>query len=138
MRMPLFILLLFLAIPNVLAARDAREDGRIEHLIQTVELSKGAVFIRNGTEYDGKDAGTHLRLKLKLAGSRVKTAEDFIETCASRSSVSGAAYQIRLPDGIITNTAAFFREKLREFDDAHKPVVKSPHAARVFGGAVRA
>jgi hypothetical protein len=120
MRTPLLGLLLLLLIPDVLWARDAREEMRIEHLLQIVESLKGAVFIRNGIEYDPKEAGEHLRLKLKLAGDRVKTAEDFIEVCASRSSFSGSAYKIRLPDGTITETAPFFRRKLREFDDAHK------------------
>ena len=116
----LVILLLLLLVPGVLRARDARQEKRIEHLLQTVESLKGAAFIRNGTEYDARDAGKHLRMKLKMAGDRVKTAEDFIEICASRSTFSGAAYQIRLPDGTIIGTAPFFRAKLREFDDAHK------------------
>ena len=120
MRTPLVILLLLLLIPSVLWARDAREEKRIEHLLQTVESLKGAAFIRNGTEYNAKDAGKHLRMKLKMAGDRVKTAEDFIEGCASRSSFSNDAYKIRLSDGTITETAPFFRAKLREFDEAHK------------------
>src|ERR1035438_1624607 len=122
MRTPLItvLLLLLLLIPGVLGAKDVREEMRIEHLLQTVESLKGAAFIRNGTEYNAKDAGKHLRLKLKLAGARVKTAEDFIEVCASRSSFSGDAYKIRLPDGTTTETAPFFRAKLREFDEAHK------------------
>jgi hypothetical protein len=118
MRTPLVILLLLLLIPGVFGAKVAREEKRIEHLLQTVESLKGAVFIRNGTEYDATEAGKHLRLKLKLAGDRVKTAEDFIKICASRSSFSGDAYKIRLPDGTTTETAPFFRAKLREFDDA--------------------
>jgi hypothetical protein len=72
----------------------------------------------SGTEYDATEAGKHLRLKLKLAGDRVKTAEDFIKICASRSSLSGDAYKIRLPDGTTVETAPFFRARLREFDDA--------------------
>jgi len=112
------VLLLLLPIPGVIGAKDAREEKRIEHLLQTVESLKGAAFIRNGTEYDATEAGKHLRLKLKMAGNRVKTAEDFIEICASRSSLSGGAYKIRLPDGTTTESAPFFRAKLREFDDA--------------------
>jgi len=119
-RTPLVRLLLLLLIPSVLWARDAREEKRIEHLLQTVESLKGAAFIRNGTEYEAKDAGKHLRMKLKMAGDRVKTAEDFIKVCASRSSFSGAAYKIRLPDGTITETSPFFKAKLQEYDDAHK------------------
>ena len=48
--------LLLLLIPGVLRARDTNEEKRIEHLLQTVESLKGAAFIRNGTEYDAKDA----------------------------------------------------------------------------------
>jgi hypothetical protein len=68
MRTPLVtvLLLLLLLNPGVLGAKDAREEKRIEHLLQTVESLKGAAFIRNGTEYDAKDAGKHLRMKLKL------------------------------------------------------------------------
>lgn len=120
MRTPLLTLLLLFLIPSVLVARDAREEKRIEHLIQSVEGLKGAVFIRNGAEYQAKEAGDHLRLKLKNAGNRVRTAEEFIEACASRSSISGTAYKIRLVDGTTTETGPFLRAKLREFDEAHK------------------
>ena len=82
MRTPLITFLLLLIISSVLWARDPREEKRIEHLLQTVESLKGAAFIRNGTEYNAKDAGKHLRMKLAKAGDRVKTAEDFIEGCA--------------------------------------------------------
>src|ERR1017187_9648676 len=77
----LVILLLLLIVPGVLWARDARQEKRIEHLLQTVESLKGAAFIRNGTEYNAGDAGKHLRMKLSMAGARVKTAEDFIKVC---------------------------------------------------------
>ena len=118
MRTSLVILLLLLLIPVGLRASDTNEEKRIEHLLPTVESLKGAAFIRNGTEYEAKAAGRHLRLKLKLAGERVKTAEDFIEICASRSALSGDAYQIRLSAGTTMETVPFFRAKLREFDDA--------------------
>jgi len=118
MRRSLVILLLLLLVPVVLRARGADEEKRIEHLLQTVESLKGAIFIRNGTEYDATEAGKHLRLKLKLAGDRVKTAEDFIKVCASRSSFSGDAYKIRLQDGTTIESAPFLKAKLREFDNA--------------------
>lgn len=92
----------------------------MEYLLQTVESLKDAVFIRNGSEYDTNAASKHLRMKLNRAGDRVKTAEDFIEGCASRSSFSGDDYKIRLTNGTITETAPFFQAKLREFDDRHK------------------
>ncbi len=120
MRLSSAAVFLLVLLPCLAWARDAKEDQRIEQLIQAVESLKGATFIRNGTEYTASEAGQHLRLKLKGAGARVKTAEDFIEGCASRSSLSGAAYKIRFAGGTLTETGPFFRKKLREFQEARK------------------
>lgn len=110
---PLFLCLL---LPGMLWARDVREDRRIEHLLRAVESLDGAAFIRNGTEHGPKDAGSHLRMKLKRAGDRVKTAEDFIKGCASRSTLTGTTYKIRMPDGRVIEAGSFFQGKLRSFD----------------------
>ena len=113
----IFVLLL---ITGTAWARDAREDKRIEHLLHSVESLKGEVFIRNGTHYDAIETGKHLRMKLRKAGERVKTAEAFIEACASRSSLSGEAYKIKMPGGKMIEAAEFFRARLREFDDSNR------------------
>ena len=63
------------------------EARKIEHLIAAVARLSDAKFIRNGVAYDAAKAAEHLRLKLREAGARVATAEDFIRLCASRSSV---------------------------------------------------
>jgi hypothetical protein len=81
------------------AAPPAIEAQTIEALIQAVANLEGAVFIRNGTEHTPKAAAEHLRLKWRNAGSRVKTAPEFIRYCASGSSVSGKPYEMRLKDG---------------------------------------
>ena len=90
------------------------ERQKIEYLITAVETLNDAQFVRNGTAYDGKAAADHLRLKLKNAGSRVRTAEDFIRYCASTSSVSGRPYQIRFSDGRVVAAEAFLHQKLSE------------------------
>jgi hypothetical protein len=120
MRVSLIKVLLLILIPSVLWARDSREQARIEYLLQAVQSLNGAAFIRNGKEYYARDAGKHLLMKLNKAGERVKTAEDFIEGCASRSYLSGEAYKIRLSDGTITETAPFLRTRLREYDSVHR------------------
>jgi hypothetical protein len=111
-------ILLFLS-PSVFG-REQREDAKIAALIEAVETLQGAKFIRNGTDYDAKAAADHLRLKLGKAGSQVKTAEDFIEGCASRSSVSGEKYRIRYADGREVEAGLFFYEKLKEIDHSEK------------------
>jgi hypothetical protein len=92
-----------------------REGKRIEYLIASVEGLSGARFIRNGTEYDGKQAASHLRMKLKRAGGRVSSAEDFITLCASKSYLSGKPYLIAFSDGKTVPAAQFFRKKLLEY-----------------------
>lgn len=114
-----FLLLLLVLIPLSAEAREAREKARIEHLISSVEKLSGAKFIRNGTEYDPKKAGEHLRMKLGKAGDKVKTAENFIDGIAAKSSVSGKPYKIRKPDGTLVTTSSYFYALLKEYDEAN-------------------
>lgn len=75
------------------------ESQKIEHLLKYVESLKGAMFIRNGESHPPAEAAAHLRMKWEKAGNKVKTAVDFIEICASKSSMSGKPYMIKMPDG---------------------------------------
>ena len=113
-------LCVLLLLPVLLSAREPREQARIDGLIAAVENLKGGVFIRNGSEFDAAKAAGHLRLKLTNAGERVKTAEEFIEGLASRSTMTGQAYRIRLANGKEEDAAAFFRARLAEIDQARK------------------
>lgn len=89
---------------------------KIERLIQSIESLEGATFIRNGDEHSAKDAAKHLRTKLKRAGKRVKTANDFIEGLATQSSMSGKPYQIRFADGRTVACGEFLKKKLGEIE----------------------
>jgi hypothetical protein len=101
---------------GAVSAQDNIEKKKIEFLLSSVENLKGAKFIRNGSEYnDGKAAAEHLRMKLKTAGSRVKTADDFIRLCASQSYLTGRPYMIRLSNGKTIKSEEYFREKLKEY-----------------------
>lgn len=112
------LLLLIICAPLSAHAREAKESARIEHLISSVEKLSGSKFIRNGTEYDPKKAGSHLRMKLDKAGDKVKTAENFIDGIAAKSSTSGKPYQIRNSDGTLVTTSAYFYARLKEYDQA--------------------
>jgi hypothetical protein len=96
-------------------AQDSSETAKIRYLIGSVEALQGVTFLRNGGEYDAKKAADHLRLKLKMAGDRVKTVEDFIRLCGSKSSVSGETYRMRFPEGRTMDAEVFFRERLKAF-----------------------
>jgi hypothetical protein len=105
---------------GVVKAQDNIEKKKIDFLLSSVENMKGAKFIRNGTEHDGKEAAEHLRMKLQKAGGKVQTADDFIRLCASKSIISGQPYLIRSSDGKTINSEQYFREKLKEYGSTTK------------------
>jgi len=111
------VLALFSGVVN---AQDDIEKKKIDFLLSSVENIKGAKFIRNGTEHDGKEAAEHLRSKLKSAGGKVQTADDFIRLCASKSLISGKPYLIRSSDGKTENSEIYFREMLKEYNSTAK------------------
>jgi hypothetical protein len=118
----LFLLILsFLFLTGAGFGLDSQEADKIQYLIYSVEALKGAQFIRNGKVYEAGRAGEHLRLKLKAAGDQIKSAEDFIRLCASRSSISGEPYRIRFSEKSTVVAEDFFRDRLKAY-----PVKKMP------------
>jgi hypothetical protein len=109
-----FMVLLFLTGGDAHAG-EAQEALKIQHLVSAVETLKGATFLRNGGQYDARQAADHLRLKLQMAGKQIKTAEEFIRFCGTRSSLSGEPYRIRFADGTIQEVAVFLRRTLEAF-----------------------
>jgi hypothetical protein len=113
---PLCFMIFFSVLIGYAAAQETQESVKIQYLISSIAELKSAKFIRNGTEYDAREAADHLRLKLRAAGKHVKTADEFIRLCGSKSSVSGKPYQIRFADGTALETEVFFRNRLKAFN----------------------
>ncbi|MFI5401692.1 MAG: DUF5329 family protein [Planctomycetota bacterium] len=88
------------------------ETERIESLLKAIEESK-LVFIRNGSEHDGPAAAAHLRRKLNAADDRVHTVREFIDGIATKSSMSGEPYQVRLADGTVSDLAPWLEARLK-------------------------
>lgn len=95
-----------------LAAPAQAEQARIDRLIDAVARRQDARFVRNGKAYSAADAASFLREKLKANAAKVKTAQDFIEQVASRSSTTGQPYLIRFADGRELAAAEFLRAEL--------------------------
>jgi uncharacterized protein DUF5329 len=110
------ILVLFGLLARPAFGQQDIERQKIAYLIDTVATLQDATFIRNGTAYDAARAADHMRLKLRFAGSRVKTADDFITYCGTGSSVSGTKYTIRFRDGHTIDSATFLHEKLAGYE----------------------
>lgn len=91
------------------------EEQKIQLLLQYVEQS-GAVFIRNGSEHNCKDAAAHLKMKLQKAGNRIRTARDFIDLIASKSSTTGEAYQMKMKNGSVMPVRDILYYELRKIE----------------------
>lgn len=108
-----FVILALFA--GAVSAQENIEKKKIEYLLSSVENLEGAKFIRNGSEFDGKQAVKHLRMKLKQAGNKVQTADDFIRLCASKSFITGKPYLIRFSGGKTLTSDNYLRKKLKEY-----------------------
>ena len=75
-------------------------EKTIAYLIDQVAKSH-LTFTRNGTEYSSQEAADHIRKKYEYFKSRIKTPEDFIHVCASKSLVSGKPYLVSTTQGKI-------------------------------------
>lgn len=112
------VLLLFLALGTTHAANATEE---IEALLTYVAGLDGAKFVRNGGAHSPADAVAHMRLKWSRQKGRIKTAEDFIEHCASKSTVSGKPYTIRFADGRDEESGKVLRTELARMRRAREP-----------------
>jgi hypothetical protein len=91
------------------------EEQKINQLIAYIEKTD-AKFIRNGTEYSGVDAAKHLRMKREKAGKRIKTAKEFIDYLASKSSMSNEPYQMKFKNGSVINVRDILYNELRKME----------------------
>jgi hypothetical protein len=88
----------------------------IEHLLSFV-LNSDCKFYRNGFWYDAKRGEEHLRSKYDYLAKHdeIKAAEDFIDKAASKSSLSGLAYQVKCGVNDPITSAQWLRQELIRF-----------------------
>ena len=110
-------LLLFLCTGALAFAIDApvvppAEDQRIEALLVHLAAQKDLRFIRNGSDHDAATAVKFLRGKWDRQRAAIKTARDFVEKVASKSSTTGQPYRLRFKDGTEQDCSAYLSELL--------------------------
>jgi len=104
------------------------EKAKIEFLLKAIIESK-LTFIRNDEQCDAVKAAEHLRTKWNATGNEVKTARQFIELCASKSSTTGKAYEIILADGKTRIPSAAWFETILFAHELTKTILKGKPAA---------
>ena len=118
----LFLLLSVVAPTHLRAAEKVlTEKEKIEALIANIEALKDATFIRNGSDYDAKAAGTFLRGKWRAQEKEIKTAVEFIDKLASVSSTSGKAYIIRFKGSREVKCGDYLKEELKQLEKPKEP-----------------
>jgi len=116
----LLAFLLFSTIAYTKAAKGESENTQqvIEFLISTVAQSH-LTFIRNGERHTCGDAAVHVRQKYDYFRSKIKSPEDFICLCASKSMLSGTPYLVETEQGKIS-VEKWLSEKLAEHVKSQK------------------
>jgi hypothetical protein len=111
----LTLLFLFIGLlaPIARAETSLIARGEIDYLLQYVGKS-GCEFYRNGTWRDAKAAQAHLRSKYDMFAThgQIATAEDFIGKVATKSSLSGQAYEARCSDGAVVTSNQWLSDAL--------------------------
>ncbi len=95
---------------SVAVAAPRSDAERIEAAIKAIETAK-ITFVRNGDEHSPKAAADHLRGKLKKAGDKVKTFDEFVDLLATKSGMSGKPYLVKLEDGTLVPSAKWLRDQ---------------------------
>jgi hypothetical protein len=107
--LPLSILAVLLLTGNAAAADTA--DTEIQYLLNAIGTS-GCAFVRNGTEHPSLEAQDHLAMKYRRGKKYAKTAEQFIERLASKSSWTGKSYKVLCPDEPAVDSGVWLTDQL--------------------------
>ncbi|TXK33242.1 hypothetical protein FVR03_19335 [Pontibacter qinzhouensis] len=102
--------------PTAQPTASLTESDKISRLIYFVGNLQGATFIRNGGEHTPKDAAAHLQSKLNKHHAKIKTANDFIDLLATKSSATGEYYQIKMANGSTTETYKLLQAELARIE----------------------
>lgn len=107
----------------VSAAPSPTAKREIQGLMDALSASS-CEFQRNGTWHGREEARKHLQRKYEYLLKRdlADTAELFIERAASKSSLSGRAYQVRCPGQPVQPAAAWFKARLETLRGSGAPV----------------
>lgn len=112
------ILILLLVLPDCCfsSVTWTETQAEIAHLFSFLENS-GCQFNRNGSWHTAKEATTHLFEKYQSVTKKegFTNTESFIETVASKSSMTGTPYQVKCSNATPVESGAWFRAELNKY-----------------------
>lgn len=77
----------------------AESTGQTVHYLIDQIAKSDATFIRNGQSHSPAAAADHIKAKYEHFKGKIKTPEDFIRLCGTKSAVSNQPYKVRTRDG---------------------------------------
>jgi hypothetical protein len=107
----------FPAFAAPLGNQDRDTEQAISYLMSAVGNSH-YTFIRNGEKHSSEEAVKHMKEKCEYFKSKIKTPEDFIRLCASRSLLSGSPYLVEAPQGVMP-TEDWLMQVLAKYREGH-------------------
>lgn len=93
-------------------AGDANTE--IQHLLVYIKTTP-CQYERNGLKYKGSEAVVHVQRKYDYFKDKIKTAEDFVRLCATKSELTGQTYQVQCPNEAKQTSAVWLLTELKKF-----------------------
>ena len=92
----------------------------VKYLFKTLENSN-CKFNRNGSWYTAAEASAHLQKKYQylLQHNYISTTESFIDNAATKSSLSGTAYQVKCNEANPIESKQWFIATLKNYRTEH-------------------
>lgn len=117
LRILIILLMSLFSMAQIFADPDVKAKSEIDHLFEFIKKAD-VIFIRNGKEYPVEDGAKHIQTKFDHFKSKIKTAEDFIEKSATKSELSGDAYQVKFKDNTKQETGKWLLAELKTFRES--------------------
>ena len=105
---------LFLSPSSSIGGQTDPADKTVQHLLEYVARSD-LTFIRNSGHYTAREASEHMEKKYEHFRDEIKSPEQFIELCATRSILSGKPYLVINKQGETTKTSEWLNAELNEY-----------------------
>ena len=109
----LYTIALILCLSLPVAGVAASDNPEIDFLIDSIRTSQCS-FTRNGTVHSPEKAADHLQMKYNKTKKYIKTADDFIEKLATKSSWSGKPYTMTCK-GVKQPSVTWLRSVLTDY-----------------------
>ena len=90
----------------------------VDHLLAYLADSDCAM-LRNGKVHSGAEGAEHVRSKYEHFRDEIDSTEAFIEMAATKSLMSGQAYQVHCPGQAPVPSAQWLLEELRRYRASH-------------------